>query len=195
VKQFTLKRLLGASMLSLIVSTAQAVEIKGVAGLGFDLGGETLVSGSYTDGTTYSVKANQGFVLNGGVVIVTGAFETQTTVGYKFSGPQASNGSITLSTVPIELMEFYRTNNLRMGLGIVYQNTPKLVINVPGSAANGTYNFDSALGTVAQIGWAPEKLPISIDLRYTAIKYKQSTIANPKNVSGNSVGMSMSFFF
>ena len=194
-QRFAVKALLVASMLSLTISTAQAIEFKGVLGFGLDLGGDTLVSGSYTDGSTYTVKANRGVVLNGGVVMVTGAFETQTTVGYKFGGPQAKNGSITWDVVPIELMEFYRTNNLRMGLGLVYQKSPKLVIDVSGSLSNGTYNFDNALGTVVQIGWAPKKYPFSIDLRYTAIKYKQSNVANPKDISGNSPGLYMSFFF
>lgn len=191
-----LKNLLVSALLSISCMSslaAQAAEFKGVVGLGIDFGGDTLVSGTYTDGSTYSVKANQGLTLNGGVVLVTGAFETQATVGYKFGGPSAKNGSITFDVIPVELMEFYRVKNMRMGLGFSYHNSPKLAIDIPGTSA--TYKFDNAVGTVFQIGWAPEKNPYSIDLRYTAINYKQSNVTNAKDISGNSVGLYMSYFF
>lgn len=187
--------MLGAAMLCLSAVSAQAAEFKGVLGLGFDLGGDTLLSGTYTDGSTWEVKANQGIVFNGGVVMVTGSFETQATVGYKFGGPTAKNGSVTFDVVPLELMEFYRTGNMRMGVGVTYHSSPKLVVDISGSALNGTYKFDNSLGTVFQIGWAPEKSPFSIDLRYTAIKYKQSNIANPADISGNAVGLYMGYYF
>lgn len=183
--------MLSATALSAV--TVQAATFRGVVGLGFDLGGDTLVTAVYTDGSTTDVKANQGLVLNGGVVMVTGSFETQATVGYKFGGPTAKNGSITFDVVPVELMEFYRTSNLRMGAGFTYHNSPKLVIDIPGTSA--TYKFDNALGAVAQIGWAPEKSSFSIDLRYTVIKYKQSNIANPVDISGNAVGLYLGYYF
>jgi hypothetical protein len=160
-----------------------------------DFGGDVLLNGTYTSGSTWEVRANQGLVLNGGIVMITGAFETQATVGYKFGGPQAQNGSITWSTVPIELMEFYRTSNIRLGLGLVYQNSPKLDVSISGSASNGTYDYDNALGMIAQIGWAPEKAPFSIDLRYTAAKYKRSNVTNATEINGNVAGLYMSYFF
>lgn len=183
-----------ASLLSLFAAAAHAAEFKGVVGIGVDFGGGTLLSGTYTDGSTWSVKANEGLALYGGVVAVTGDFETQATLGYKFGGPQAQNGSITFDTIPVELMEFYRTDSIRTGLGLVYQRNPRLSVSIPGSPLNGTYTFDNALGTVVQIGWAPRKAPFSIDLRYTAIKYKSAYLANG-TVSGNSVGLNLSAFF
>lgn len=160
-----MRNILVTVTLLLIAATAQAAEFRGVVGFGMDFGGDVLLSGTYTDGSTWEVKANQGLVLNGGVVMVTGAFETQATVGYKFGGPQAKNGSVTFDEMPLELMEFYRTSNIRSGLGISYLGNPKLVVDIPGSIKNGTYKFDNAIAYVAQIGWAPEKSPFSIDLR------------------------------
>jgi len=189
----TVKYIVVTGMLSLIALTSQAAEFKGVVGLGLDFGGDVLLSGTYTDGSTWEAKANQGIALNGGVVIVTGAFETQLTVGYKFGGPQAKNGSITFDEMPIDLMEFYRTGNTRMGLGFTYLSSPKLVIDIPGTSS--TTKFDNAIGTVIQIGWAPEKAPYSIDLRYTMVKFKQSGVANATDVNGNVVGLYMSYFF
>jgi len=189
------KVLFATVVLSFMSLSAQAVEFKGVVGFGMDFGGDVLLSGPYTDGSTWEAKANQGLVLNGGVVMVTGSFETQLTVGYKFGGPEAKNGSVTFSEVPIDLMEFYRTSNVRMGLGISYLSNPQLEVNLPSGSINGTYKFDSVVAPVVQIGWAPEKLPFSIDLRYTMAKFKQSGIANAKDINGNVTGLYMSYFF
>ena len=193
--QIGMRNALVTVLLLLVAATAQAVEFKGVVGFGMDFGGDVLLSGTYTDGSTWEAKANQGLVLNGGIVMVTGSFETQATIGYKFGGPQAKNGSVTFDEMPIDLLEFYRTSNIRSGLGISYLSSPKLVVDIPGSIKNGTYKFDNAIAYVAQIGWAPEKSPFSIDLRYTMVKFKQSGVANAQDVNGNVVGLYMSYFF
>ena len=126
--QIGMRNALVTVMLLLVAATAQAVEFKGVVGFGMDFGGDVLLSGTYTDGSTWEAKANQGLVLNGGIVMVTGSFETQATIGYKFGGPQAKNGSVTFDEMPIDLLEFYRTSNIRSGLGISYLSSPKLVV-------------------------------------------------------------------
>ena len=190
-----MRNILLTLMLSLVAATAQAVEFKGVVGFGIDFGGDVLLSGTYTDGSTWEAKANQGLVLNGGIVMVTGSFETQATIGYKFGGPQAKNGSVTFDEMPLELMEFYRTSIIRMGVGVSYLNSPKLVVDLPSGSLNGTYKFDNSLAYVAQIGWAPEKSPFSIDLRYTVATFKPSGVANAKDINGNVVGLYMSYFF
>ena len=190
---YAVKNLLLTLSLYLVAASAHAVEFKGVVGFGMDFGGDVLRSGTFSDGSTWEAKANQGLVLNGGVVMITGAFETQATVGYKFGGPQAKNGSITFDEMPLELMEFYRTSIFRMGLGIAYLNSPKLVVDIP--TESSTTKFDNALAYVAQIGWAPEKSPFSIDLRYTIAKFKASGVANAKDINGNVVGLYMSYFF
>lgn len=184
------------SMCSMFMETAQAVEFKGVVGIGYDVGGDILITAPLSDGTTADIKANEGFQLNLGVVMVTGSFETQTTMGYKTGGKRLSNGSIVWDATPLEFMEFYRMSNVRMGLGLTYQINPKLVVDaLPGDPLNGTYNFDNSSGTVAQIGWAPAKSSFSIDLRYTANKYKKSNLANAKEISGNVIGLYTNFFF
>ncbi|MFA6902260.1 MAG: hypothetical protein WC236_04160 [Gallionellaceae bacterium] len=197
MKHMVTKLAMVAAMLSLSVASAQAVEFKGVVGLGYDAGGDTLATVTFTDGSTSEVKANAGLLFNGGVVIVTGDFETQATVGYKFdSSKKATNVNVTFDVLPVELMEFYRTDNLRMGLGLSYHSSPTLKIDFPGNAAHGTYKFKDAIGYVAQIGWSPRTGSYSIDLRYTAIKYLPN-YANPAKAeyNGNSVGLGASFYF
>lgn len=191
-----LKYLLPAAMLSLTILasvSAQAAEYKGVIGAGLDFGGDTLATAVYTDGTTTDVKTNQGFTINGGAVMIIAPYETQLTVGYKFGGPQAKNGSITWDVIPIEIIQFIRASNMRVGLGFSYHNNPKLVVDIPGTSS--TVKYDDALGTVVQVGWAPADLPFSIDLRYTAIKYRQSNASNAQEKSGNVLGIYSSFYF
>lgn len=198
-QSFSIKGWVVAAMLSiaaLSTVTAQAVEFRGVVGVGFDLGGDTLMSGTYSDGSSWEVRANQGLIFNGGMVMVTGNFETQATVGYKFGGPTAKNGSITFDVVPVELIEFYRAGNVRMGLGLSYHSSPKLKVDVSGSGVNGDYKFKDAMGYVAQIGWAPAKSSYSVDLRYTTVKFVPG-YANPvkSEYSGSVAGLYASFYF
>lgn len=197
MKHMVTKLAMVAAMLSLSVASAQAVEFKGVVGLGYDAGGDTLATVTFTDGSTSEVKANAGLLFNGGVVMVTGDFETQATVGYKFdSSKKATNVNVTFDVLPVELMEFYRTDNLRMGLGLSYHSAPTLKIDYPGNASNGTYKFKDAMGYVAQIGWAPRTGSFSIDLRYTSVKFVPSNFVGTKNeFNGNSVGVYGSFYF
>jgi len=172
-----------------------AATFKGVGGFGIDVGGDTLVTALYADGKTAELRAHEGFAFFGGAVLVTGDFETQATIGYKFSRLNGSNGSITFNAMPIELMEFYRTTNVRMGLGISYQSNANLKVDISGGSTNGTRNYGNPLGTVLQIGWAPVNGPLSIDLRYTMIKYKRSDVASNVEYNGNTAGIYMSFFF
>lgn len=195
IKIYEVKSLLITCILLLGCVTVQAVELKGVVGIGADFGGDVLLNGTYTNGSAWEVKANQGLLFNGGVVLVTGDFETQATIGYKFGGPQATNGSVTFSVMPVELMEFYRAGNIRAGLGLSYHSSPTLEVSVPGFAGNGTYIFNDVLGTAVQIGWAPAGKPISIDLRMTSVNFKQKNVAGAKDIRGNTLGLYASFYF
>jgi len=182
-----------ALMRSLAAVTTQAAEFRGVAGIALDLGGDKLVTATFADGSTSDVRANQGLVFNAGVVMVNNSYETQAAAGYKFGGPGRSNGSIIWDTIPVELIQFLRAGNARIGLGFNYQINPKLVVDIPGTSQ--TYNFDNALGGIAQIGWAPAKMPFSVDLRYTSIKYKQSNVSNAREIGGNAFGLYAGYFF
>lgn len=188
------RNLMVVAMVLASFNVAQAVEFKGVLGLGIEGGGDKLGTLTYADGTSVVVTANSGIVLHGGVVIVVDQYETQITVGLKKGGPSAKEGSVTWSDTPVEIMEFYRTGEMRMGMGLQYQINPKLVVDLP--SQKETTKYDNALGFVAQIGWAPtdKPYPFSVDLRYTAIKYKENNTGNTNNIGGNVVGIYMNFY-
>ncbi len=187
----TLKLLaLAASLFA--ATQAQALEGKWVANIGIDAGGDRLVTVA-TDKGDRSTRANSGLAMNIGGVFPNNpekSFETMVTAGYKFGGTFASNGEATWSSVPLELVQFYRANNMRFGLGGTYHVSNKLKLDIP-QGGSGTVNFDDAFGVIAQIGYAPAAGIYSVDLRYTDIKYG---IAGSK-VDGGTVGLYTSVRF
>lgn len=197
MSKYFLAAMVMLTAVSLHAVSAQAVEFKGVVGMGLDVGGDTLVSVTYTDGTTSDVKANSGFVFNAGVVMVTGDFETQLTAGMKFDATKkASNGSANFDVIPVELIEFYRAGDVRLGLGLSYHSSPTLKVDISGSSSNGTYKFKSAMGYVAQIGWAPRTGIYSIDLRHTSVNFTPDNFVGSKNeFSGSVTGLYASLYF
>lgn len=177
-----------------VSNETQAIEW--VIGLGADFGGEELGKLYYTDGSSASVKANNGIAFYIGGVVPNGndsAFSTQVTLGYKFGGPRGTNGDITWSAIPLEGIEYYRVNSLRLGLGLSYQIKPQLSVNIP--ASSYTNRYDNAIGLIAQIGWAPVKGHYSIDLRYTSIKFQPSDVQGTPTVDGSVAGIYASYRF
>ena len=167
-----------------------------VAGIGWELGGDTLGYLNFADGSSVPVKANEGLMLYAGVIFPTGSyndFSTQISVGYKYGGVRGSDGGATWTAIPLEAIEFYRINDLRMGLGISYHLNPQFSVSVPGTSYVDKY--DNALGLVAQIGWSPVRDPYGIDLRYTSIKFQGNNVVGPASVSGSVVGLYANYRF
>jgi hypothetical protein len=170
--------------------------VQWMIGIGFDFGGDELGSVTYSDGSTASVKANNGIVVNIGTLISNGkdsAFSTQVSVGYKSGGPRLWNRDVNWSAIPIEIVEQYNSRNMRIGAGISYQLNPQLKVNVP--TANFTTQYDNAIGLIAQIGWMPSKEHYSIDMRYTAIKFQVSGAPGTPLIDGNVGGLYLNYYY
>lgn len=177
-------------------ATNEAQPIEWIIGLGMDFGGEELGKLYYTDGSSASVKANNGIAIYAGGIIANGKnspFSTQVTLGYKFGGPRGDGGDVTWSAIPLEVIEYYRASNLRTGLGISYQIRPQLSVNLPASSYTDTYN--NAIGFIAQVGWAPVREHFSLDLRYTSVKFQLSDVPDAPMVDGSVVGLYASYRF
>ena len=165
-------------------------------GVGFDVGGDELGKVYFANGSAKPVNANQGYVLNVGTLIQNGksrTFSTQLSVGYKLGGQWGDNGSVTWRSIPIEVIEFYQAENIRMGLGLGYHLNPRLEVSIPSSSYTDQYN--NALGMIAQLGWSPAKGYYSIDLRYTVVKFQPSSAGNNTIVKGNAAGLYTSYKF
>jgi hypothetical protein len=181
---------------------AQAFDAKWEVGMGYDGGGDKLasvtVNNSLTGNSTQSVSVGEGVAFTVGAAMSNDdakQFETVASIGYKTGGPRADNGKLTFTSVPLSVMEFYRPNDLRLGLGATYSISPEYTEDTPQS--KGNISYDNALGFVAQVGWAPVQQRYSVDLRYTSIKYQASKanfgginyIGNGNKVDGSSVGI------
>lgn len=165
-------------------------------GLGFDLGGDELGTVVYSDGSTASVKANTGIALSMGALIRNGkdsAFSTQLSVGYKSGGPKMWSRDVNWSSFPLEIIEHYRFNNLRLGLGLSYQLNPQLKVDVP--TANFINKYNNAAGFIALLGWMPAGEHYSIDLRYTSISFQLSDVPDAPLVNGNAGGLYATYYY
>ena len=174
------------------MGAASASESKPMFKLGYDAGGDTMVTALFTNGSQDNIKANEGLYIGGGVSIVSDdkKLETELTLSYKFQTITASNGDVTWTRVPLEGLVFYRFPQVRVGGGLTYHLNPTL--SGSGLASGIDTSYDDALGTVLQADWRLTER-MNIGLRYTQIDYK---LSNPSaTVKSNGVGIVFSGSF
>jgi hypothetical protein len=148
----------GMGLFSTAASAAEVTRPVILGGLAF--GGDTLVDTSDSD-------LDAGGLLYFGVglihVPVNSPLMYQFSLGYKFdtvnfyvpSGgtvfpglgfiPGGTGGDSKITTWPLDAMAFYKTGNLRFGLGLTYYMNPKWETCFDYTGCS-TYNFDDALG-------------------------------------------------
>jgi hypothetical protein len=174
-------------------------EIRPMIKVGFDFGGDTLATVRFTDGSTQSIKANQGIYFGvGASVLLTNPkdIEVEGTVSYKEDAVTAANGEVIFSRVPLDALVFYRfPEHFRVGGGLTYHLNPKLSGN--GVVGNVNIGFDNALGWVLQAEYLlpPRSLrtpKMTVGARYTMLDYKTSTGATAKS---NGIGVTFSIGF
>ncbi len=197
---YTNELLIPSMLLTLLAAPAQAVEVRGLAKLGFDFGGDTLVTATYTSGTTSKIKANEGLSLGGGVSILTGgkSMSFDLTAAWKFTSIDATNQTFDFTRYPLEALAFYNfsgDHGVRLGAGPSYQLNPKY--KASGNLSNLNLNFDNALGYVVQLDYLSKTNPrarggIDWGLRYIAVDYKFNGL---KVASGNGLGFFMAGVF
>jgi hypothetical protein len=150
---------------------AAAADIQGILKTGIDFGGDNIVTVPFTDGSSQTIKANEGLYLGGGVAIINEArdWEFDVTLAYKFRLINASNGDLTWGRWPLEALAFYRFQRVRLGGGLAYHIAPKL--EGSGVASNLDIDFKDALGAVVQADWRITQ-NLALGLRYTFLEYE-----------------------
>jgi hypothetical protein len=172
---------------------AQALEVRPLLKAGYDAGGETLVSVTFTNGDRENIKANEGFYVGGGATILDTdrSMEYQLTLAYKFEMVNASNGDIEWTRIPLEALAFYRVQHARVGGGLAYHMNPR----VEGSGVVGGLDvkFKNALGFIFQADWliTPK---IALGARYTWLEYDAKSPASG-SAKSNGVGLAFSIHF
>ena len=167
----------------------EAAEIRPLFKAGFDFGGDTMVRAVFVDGSTQTIKANEGVYLGGGAAIVSDRrdWEFHLTLAYKFTMIDASNGDMEWTRFPLEALAFYRFQRVRLGGGLAHHVNPRL----EGSGVVGGLDvkFKNATGAVLQADWQFTDA-LALGLRYTAIEYDAK---GPFTGSSRSDGLGVSF--
>jgi len=172
-----------------IADVSQAAEVRPALVAGFDTGGDKIVSVTFTNGESDSIRANEGFYLGAGVSVLNDDknIEFLGTVNYKFQTIHASNGDIDWTRVPLDALLFYRMQSFRVGAGVTYVMSPK--ISGSGVAGGVNVKVDDALGFLVQADYLIGK--VAIGVRGTFVQYK----AGGQTASGNGVGITFGFTF
>ena len=179
-----------ALLLAIASSATSASEFRALIKGGYDFGGDTLQNVQFQDGTTESIKANDGFYVGGGIAFIPDIanFETQLTIAWKYTGVTASNGDITFTRFPIEALVFYNWDYFRLGGGLTYHLNPKL--KRTGVVAGGSIDFSSRVGAIAQLDYRITE-NVAVGVRYTAITYT----GGGRDIRGDGFGVAISGTF
>ncbi len=182
-------------MLGLLMAAgaSQAAEVHGLLKLGRDVGGDTLTSSTLTfpNGSSSSIKANEGSYIGGGVGLVEVAkdVDVELTLAWKWAFITASNGDVTFTRFPLEALVFYKFEKVRLGGGLAYHINPKL--KGSGDFSGLDIGYDNALGGVLQADYRiTDKMNVGI--RYTSVDYK---VGNSPAAKGNGAGITFSASF
>lgn len=163
---------------------------KPVFGLGVTTGGDTLVTVTYTNGSTQKVKSGGLVHVFGGVEYVGTAFAVQANGGYHVDDSNAKNGSVRFSRYPVELLGFWRASeNWRIGGGLRKALDPKIDGSGEIGGQIGNVKFESKAGPVLHLEYAAGNF--GIYGRFVAEKY---TVGR-EEVSGNHGGIGFTFRF
>lgn len=180
------------SVLSGVSYTTQAADVRGLFNMGYDFGGDTLVTVIYSDGTRESVDANKSLYFGGGVSLVwdkASTMETQLTLNYHFDETDPlANGGVKYSATSFDAVQIFNVNQASFGVGLTYHMSPKVTGT---GVVSGNVQFDDAVGMVFQVGFRLSDRS-TIGMRYTNIKYKVAGVAD---ADGSGLGIFFNFGF
>ena len=179
-----------AAVLGSVAVPAQA-EMRWLLKGGFDFGGDTLVPVTFQDGTTETLKANEGFYVGGGVayIFLNYNFEAELSASWKYVGVTASNGDVSFTRFPLEAIVFYPWSWGRVGGGLTYHLNPEISSSgVVSSSVNAEY--DNALGGIIQAEYRPSD-NLAFGLRYTMLDYSNGGA----DIKASGVGITISGSF
>jgi outer membrane protein W len=125
--------------------------VRFMAGIGLSVGGQTITTVQYTDGSSSNISSGTGGIIHAGLDWrISDAFSSQLTVGYQFrETPLAKNGSASFTRVPVDLLVYWHPDEKwRLGLGAEYVNSPTL--NGSGAASYINEDFKNTVGAIVE---------------------------------------------
>ena len=177
--------------LALTTSSWAASGLRPVFGVAITGGGEKLVTVTYVNGSTQTVKSGGLLHMFGGLEYDAAAFAIQANVGYHVDDTSATNGSVKFARMPLELLAFWKASDTwRLGGGVRKAGSAK--ISSSGAASNvGSATLDSKAGLVLQGEYTYWGDRGSVYLRYVSETYS----VNRVDISGNHLGLGLAYRF
>jgi hypothetical protein len=165
--------------------------LRGFVGMAFTGGGETLVTVTYSDGTSKNIKSGGLIDLKlGADYRVNDMFSLQGSVGFHTDSTSASNGSVRFTRFPIELLGYWHASPaFRLGGGVRVPTGAKL--RSSGVAASlGDTSFDTSAGVVleGEYFFSPH---FGLGLRAVKETYE----VGGSKIDGDHVGLRLNYYF
>ncbi|MDO8989600.1 MAG: hypothetical protein Q7U91_08175 [Sideroxyarcus sp.] len=185
------------------IATKPGLHLVLAAGLTF--GGDTIATASYTDGSSKSIKGGglAQFGLGASYQFQDTPLALLLSANYHYHTAAASNGDLTFSRIPVEVLAYYTgVERFRLGGGVRLVNSPETTMTIDGATEKITY--DKTTGLVAELGY---KIASSswLNFRYVSEKYQGNTytstsgtttsLASTPELDGSHFGISFAFEF
>jgi len=160
----------------LLLSPQAMADIDFLAELGIHSGGDDLITATFTDGSSATIKAGEVLALDLGVAWDMGVMEGRVTGGWKYDTITAVDGDIDFSRFTHQAILLFKAGDWRFGGGYAYHFNVEL--DGSGAASIADSEFDDALGWSAQVNYYfTEKAYVG--LVYTDIEYDRlATLGN-----------------
>jgi hypothetical protein len=192
--------LVGTAALAVQAQSAKSEPGHFFLNMGLTVGGDTLATVAYTDGTTSSLKAGGSIQFKaGGDFRIQPKVDLQFSIGYHMdSTREARNGTLTFTRMPLEGLVFYHYQpNMRVGAGLRKAMSAKL--DGSGLAASvGSYDFDSSLGFILEWEYLFGRSHFGrggFSVRYVSESYTPSGYPGAASIDGSHVGAGFSWYF
>ena len=169
---------------------------------GLAMGGNSIVSGSYTDNTTWDIRAGAGAIFAiGGEFQLTYQWSIQATKGYQREKTNATDAEVKLTRAPQEVLVFYEVApQWKLGAGLRQDKNIGMTWYKDGGSSGST-KFEDTNGTVleAQYLFTPRdkksqrSLQAGLSLRVVRQDLKNNDWQ--KTYNANQVGLSVFFYY
>ncbi len=186
-----------------VAAHAEAPKVRLFGSLAYGWGGDQLVHGSYTDGSSFELLAGTGWVMAiGGDLRITDTISVQASLGQQRNRVVASNGEFDFFRNPFEVLGFYAVSEqFRLGLGARKNYNAKVTGTGVASTYSGTGNYDSTTGAVleGQYLFSPPKDERSfvsgVSLRFVRENFKLAEDSGGTGEEKRGDHMAVSIFF
>lgn len=169
-----------------------------IAGMGWDRGSTELLTVRLSDGSSQTLRANEGIYFEAGLGFLRHrvdkvTLETATTIGVKGWNVGADNGSMNYLAFPFELVERLEVEQVRFGLGLSVLLGPRL--SSSGVLAGNDVDLKNSLGLVVQADWIGRRIPGRLGL-YLGARFVWQKLEGENGtaaVGANAIGVRFGF--